>query len=163
MLKKMKNDLPKLPQIMKKKEASYTTDFSKWLKIIFRITGAFELKHSDTDSLPFDAVKDHQEQALFQAKHGIFSYKIPDTGFRNPFDMFVLAGVPAFIVIVFSGNSGIFYMVDIDAWLNEKQASARKSLTEARAAEIGVKYDLGGSKPYERMVLSSPTRDYIGK
>lgn len=129
-------------------ERDFQTEFNRWLKIIFRRTAAFELKISRTGSLPFSSLAQHQSQALFHAKHGILPFKIPDVGFQNPFDMFILAEVPAFVVVAFHVKSPHFYMIDIDIWLKEEQISDRKSLTEERAGEIGQKYDLSGSMPY---------------
>jgi hypothetical protein len=147
-------------------EKHFQTDFSRWLKIIFRETGAFELKLTKTDYLSFDAVKEHQEQALFHVKHSILPYKIPDDAYsQKPFDCFCLANQKAFVVIMFNGKSGIFYMIDIDSWLTEKQNSKRRSLTEERAGQIGKRYDLSGTKPFERTALPSPASrlEYIGK
>lgn len=130
-------------------EREFVTDFNRWAKIIFRRTGAFELKATKDGSIPFAAVKVHQTQALFHAKRGGLTYKIPDDAYsQKPFDCISLVGVPAYIVIMFRAKSPHFYMIDVDVWLDEAQKSERKSLTEERAAEIGSKYDLSGKVPY---------------
>ncbi len=90
-------------------------------------------------------MKDHQEASLLNAKHGVFVMKIPDAGFQNPFDSFVLSNVPAYIVIQYeaqSRNQKEFFMIDIDVWCNEKNVSVRRSLTLDRAREIGVTHNL---------------------
>jgi len=121
-------------------EKDFQTDFNKWLKSIHYKTGAFELKATPGISLPFNAVQEHQESALFAAKHGNFVFKIPDLGNQNPFDCFMLVMVPAFIVVMFNSKEQKqkeFFMIDIDMWLEEKQRSNRESLTVERAREIG--------------------------
>lgn len=130
-------------------EREFVTDFNRWLKIIFRRTGAFELKAMKGNSIPFSAVKEHQTQALFHVKRGGLVYKIPDDAYaQKPFDCFSLINAPAYVVIMFNTKSPYFYMIDVDVWLDEAQKSERKSLTEERAAKIGSKYDLKGSLPY---------------
>lgn len=145
-------------------EKDFQTAFSNWLKIIYRATGAFELKISKTGTLPFDALKPHQEQALFHAKHNIVPYKLPDDTFsQKPFDCFCLNEVPAFVVIMFNAKSAHFYMIDIDTWLQNKQNSDRKSITEEVAIKIGQKYDLSGSLPFERQTIAiySPRMPFV--
>lgn len=129
-------------------EKDFQTDFNKWCKIIYHRTGAFELKLSDTGSLGFALFVKHQRENLYHAKHNSIVFKIPDAGYQNPFDSFQLAGVPAFLVVMFRGKQDHFYMIDIDVILHEIKISDRKSLTEERAAEIGCKYDLKGTYPY---------------
>lgn len=130
-------------------EKDFQTEFNKWLKIVFRGTGAFELKLSKTNSIPFSDVKQHQKDALFHAKHGTLAYKIPDDTYsQKPFDCFVLTEVHACVAIMFNGKGKNFYLIDVDAWIAEERLSARRSLTETRAAEIGSKYDLSGTLPY---------------
>ena len=130
-------------------EREFVSDFNRWLKIIFRRTGVFELKVSKTDSLPFDAVKVHQCDALYHAKRSTLAYKIPDDAYaQKPFDCFCVSVVPAFVVIMFNAKSQHFYLIDIDDFIEEARKSERKSITEARAAEIGSKYSLSGAEPY---------------
>ena len=126
-------------------ERNFQTEFNKWLKAIHYKTGAFELKVSDGSSLPFDHVQDHQETALYAAKHGNFVYKIPDLGNQNPFDCLMLVHVPSWVVVMYHHKDfgqREFYMIDIDMWMEEKRITDRKSLTEERAGQIGKKYTL---------------------
>lgn len=122
-------------------ERDFQTEFNRYLKFIHYKTGAFELKATPLSNLPFSAVQEHQESALYAAKHGNFVYKIADLGNQNPFDCFMLVMVPAFVVVMFRSKERgqkEFVMIEIDAWLREKQESRRASLTEERAKEIGV-------------------------
>lgn len=120
-------------------EKDFQLKFNLWLKHRHYKTGAFELKMAKGRSIPFVAVKEHQENALYAAKHGNFTYKIPDDSIgQKPFDCFMLVMVPAFVVIMFyRRGQKEFFMIDIDIWLREKQDSVRRSLTEERAREIG--------------------------
>lgn len=123
------------------KEKDFQTDFNKWLKHVYRQSGAFELKVSPTDSLPFEAVKEHQENALFLSEHGSIVYKIPDDSMQQkPFDCFQLVGVPGHVVVMFNSKERgqkEFFMIPVQDWLQEKQNSVRRSLTVDRAREIG--------------------------
>lgn len=120
---------------MKKREASFTLRFRAWLRANPMHSGAYELKQTETHSLPFDAVKDHQVDALVasKSKDG-FLYKIGDDsrGFK-PFDCFYLRNSFAWVVIKYPT---LFVIIDIDAFLLEKQRSSRKSLTSMRAVDI---------------------------
>lgn len=115
------------------REKDFQIKFNHWLKNVYKQTGAFELKITKTDSLPFSAVKQHQLDALLNAKKGVFVFKIPDCGYQNPFDTFCLTGVPAFIVIKYPD---FFCLIDIDAFITEKNISTRKSLMAERAKEL---------------------------
>ncbi len=115
-------------------EKDFQTRFNHWLKARWKKTGAFELKLTKTDSIPFSAVKPHQIAALKAAKHGVLAYKIADVGLaQKPFDCFCFAGVPAFVVIQFPGAA---YGIDVDVFTEESRISDRRSLTEERARVI---------------------------
>ena len=116
------------------KERDFQSHFNKWLKAVHRQTGAFELKLARTNSLPYSAVAPHQVDALLNSKHGTLVFKIPDSGFTNPFDCFSLSGVPAFVVIKYP--SGTAYGIDIDDFIRSRDRSERKSLTEDEAILI---------------------------
>lgn len=138
-------------------EKDFQTEFNRWLKIIYRRTGVFELKISKTSSIPFSDVKPHQESALYAAKHGTLAYKIPDDTYsQKPFDCFAVTEVPAFVVVMFNAKSSHFYMIEIESWMQAKRDSSRKSLTEAEASNIGSKYDLSGSTPYQQRGSKKP-------
>jgi hypothetical protein len=129
------------------KEKDFQTKFNKWLMhnwSVGGVSGAFELKLEKGKSLPFSAVKDHQERALSLAKHHGLVYKIPDGNFeQKPFDVFILSQAAAFVVLQFYRHGQKeFIMINIDNWLKEKATSKRKSLTEERAKEIGTTFYL---------------------
>ena len=126
-------------------EADLTTKLGKWLKAYKNESLAIECKICKGKSLPFVAVKEHQESALFIAKHGLMTHKISDAGLgEKPFDLFMLARVPAFVVIFWYWKRGQrdMTLIDIDLWLEEKQRSERKSITFGRACVIGKLYQL---------------------
>lgn len=132
-------------------EKNFQTDWGKWWKNRFKKTGAFELKISDGKSLPFNAVEEHQENSMYVAKHGEFLYKPPDnTGYQNPLDSICIYRGLGMLVVMFHAqerNQKKFVMIDIDAWLKEKNKAKadpklRKSLTLERALEIGKAYSL---------------------
>lgn len=115
------------------KEKDYQTIFNKWLKNVYKKTGAFELKKTDTLSFPFSQVVPHQIEALKNVSNGVLVYKIVDCGYQNPFDCFCMAREPAFIVIKYPAS---FEIITIDNFLHERDRSKRKSLTYERAKAI---------------------------
>jgi hypothetical protein len=123
------------------RESIFQTEFLKWIKYQSKLkTAVFELKLTKGISLPFDAVLPHQLDSLLNAKHRKLGYKIPDdsVGYK-PFDSFVVSKVPAYIVVRFyKRGDKKFYMIDVDDWVLESEKSKRKSITEERAAEIGL-------------------------
>lgn len=139
-------------------EKDFQSAFNRWCKHIYPHTAAFELKITKDSSLPFSAVKEHQEIALHAAKHGKMVYKIPDDsrGFK-PFDSFMLTGTPAYVVIMFNAPSRDFYMIDIDEWFREKAIATRKSITLEKAKQIGLSASLKADVPFssiDRTALS---------
>ena len=115
-------------------EAEFT---SKLIKSLSE-TGLYEVKITKTDSIAFTRVAEHQNRALMITKHGTLRFKIPDVGYQNPADFFILHHEPAYVVCIFwKRGCKEFYLIDIDIWQNEVKISKRKSLTEARAKEIG--------------------------
>lgn len=124
-------------------EKAFQTAFSKWAKHHIEWPGAFELKVTPTDSIPFAAVKPHQVAALKVVHNGTFVFKIPDTGnMQNPFDCFTLCKNGAWVVIRFGGQRGMgrFVMISITNWVKETASSTRRSLTFDRACEIGTPF-----------------------
>lgn len=124
-------------------EAKFQTQFSKWLKHCWLDNGKFELKLTKGKSLPFAAVKLHQELALLMNK---VIYKIPDVGQdQKPFDCFCMYGVKGYVVVMFyRRGQKDFYMFEINEWMFLKNTSTRKSLTEEMANKHGIKYTLKG-------------------
>lgn len=85
-------NLPNLPRVLNKKEADITPRVIEWFAKNYPRSVALEVKIKGNKVLP------HQEIALKQVQGGTFSYKLPDTGRRNPFDAFVLKNADAFVV-----------------------------------------------------------------
>jgi len=126
--------LPDLPRVLKKKEASWTTVFNKWLRDEFKNTCVCEIKHTHgKDYLPFSAVKNHQLGSLIEAETKTFVYKLPDMGGKQPFDVVSIAKQPAYIVIRYPT---FFCLITTTWWRLEMATSARRSLTSKRAREI---------------------------
>lgn len=126
-------------------EADFQSKFTRWIKPRMKGSAVFELKICKAYALPFSAVKEHQLAALSAAKHDSVFYKIPDSGYdQKPFDCFMMGGTKAYVVIMWYTERGddAFYMIDIDAFLKEKQNSKRLSLTQERAEEIGMEFHL---------------------
>lgn len=133
---------------MIKREANFTILFRHWLYskkgTIFK-SCAFELKQTQTDFIPWEAIKEHQIDALMAVKHGKkgLLWKLPDDS-RNikPFDLFYLKNERAYIVIKYPN---FFCFIDIDKFVKEKESrkiyvsKIRKSLTSDRAREISFK------------------------
>jgi len=81
-------------------------------------------------------VKEHQQYALWRAKHARLIHKLSDSaiGFL-PFDMFVLVKSDAFVGICFykKNRKLQLLLIDIDDFLEAKTTRPRKSLTEQEA------------------------------
>jgi hypothetical protein len=118
--------MEELPRILNKVEMRKTTDILR----LFNTTCAIEVKVARGDTLYANSIKPHQRDYLLQAKHGVFRFKIPDSGRKCPFDAVVLAGVPAFVVVVYGDGTAI--SIDIDALppITEK-------LTKEKALAVG--------------------------
>ncbi len=123
---------------MSYQERDFQTDFNKWCKHFIDFSAVFELKASKSNSLPFNSLKEHQANALYACKNNKIVWKIPDAGFQNPFDSFVLKEVHAYVVVMFNTKSDDFYMIPIENWTKEAESSERKSITKEKAQEIGV-------------------------
>ncbi len=119
---------------MIKREAKWNIVFNHWIKEKYKRTACFELKQTETLSLPFSSVKDHQIAALLAASNKGLVFKIPDGSFSpSPFDCFSMFGVPAFVVIKYPAS---FEMITIDNFLHARDTSIKKSLTYNQAKKI---------------------------
>ena len=118
-----------------KREAQFTLLFRHWVMAQDNLrSAAFELKQTASDSLPFDAVKDHQIAALMASKSA-FLYKIPDDSRGvKPYDMVYLADAEAYVVIKYVD---CFVLIEVEDFILERDIfSKRKSLTSDRAKQI---------------------------
>lgn len=83
------------------KERDFQVAFSHYLKKKKPLTGVYELKISHKDHLPFNAVKEHQVNALLEAERDGFYHKISDSSFGlKPFDTVWLARPLAYVAIL---------------------------------------------------------------
>lgn len=123
---------------MIKREANFGQTFRHWLKanpMAFTASAAFELKQTQTDSISFSDVQEHQLDALCAATYGML-YKIPDDSMGvKPFDMVYLNNAPGYVVIRYPNA---FHIISVHRFIAEKAMSKRKSLTEAKAREIAL-------------------------
>lgn len=60
-----------------------------------------EIKVSKNKTLPSTALKEHQRHALSVATNGSMYFKIPDAGFQNPVDAFILKKQQSYLVIYY--------------------------------------------------------------
>lgn len=114
-----------------------------------QVRGCFELKLCKGPSIPFDAVKPHQLEALLaiSSDKGLF-HKLTDppifskskTRFnvKRPFDAMFLKYIPAYIVICryIPRKPKLFLYITPEIWQWEQTQATRKSLTMNRAVEI---------------------------
>ncbi len=121
-----------------KREAKFTLQFRHWLKANPMHSGAFELKHTSKDSIPFSDVREHQINALQAVKSkGGYLYKAPDDSRgAKPFDLFYLRDSHAWVVIKYPK---CFVIINVDHFVMEAKKSKRRSLTSARAKDIAWK------------------------
>lgn len=117
-----------------KREAKFGLLFRHWLKANPRLSGAFELKQTTRNSLPFNAVAEHQLEALRAVNNDGLLYKAPDDSIgQKPFDYFYLRNAPAYVVVKFPK---FFVAITIETFILEKSRSKRKSLLSGRAKDI---------------------------
>lgn len=135
---------------MKRKylEKDFQTDFGRWVhhgSAVLTSSG-FELKVTPTDSIAFTDVREHQVDALLAVKRAKLFWKIPDDSMAaKPFDCFLLVASSAWIVVMFrcrERGQGEFFLIDVEVWTAERKRSKRRSLTEERARQIGLRQEL---------------------
>jgi len=131
------------------KEKDVQTIFGKKNKL----DGVFELKLLKGSSIRFDAVKDHQMEALtaVSGEEGLY-HKINDlpvfpgckTRFASPkpFDCFFLKNIPAYIVIcVYTPRKKkLFCYVTPKVWQLAEKVWERKSITREQLVDISVEF-----------------------
>lgn len=119
-------------------EKSYYASITKYYLRTAPDTVVWEAKFTRGNTLNFNCLPPHQEEALLQSERA-FGYKIPDAGLaKKPFDGFVVVrGTVLFIAIYFLPRATEIYEMPIRTFLKEKYESGKKSLTKERAKEIG--------------------------
>ena len=127
---------------MNKLEAKFQTKFNKWLRHN-NYKGAFELKVARGKTLPFSAFQPHQLRALRVVVDVGLIWKIPDDSRgRKPFDCFKLKGGGWCVIQFHERAVKDFYMIHIYEFIKEMERSERKSITEERCNDIGLKHTL---------------------
>lgn len=128
---------------MIKKEAKFTALFRHWVlwgkNSAALGSSVFELKQTQTNSIAFSDVKEHQIDALMAVKHNSkgLLYKAPDDSRGiKPCDMFYVKQGGAYVVIRYPK---FFVLIDIDVFNTEKTMNKRKSLTADDAKRIAYK------------------------
>ena len=130
-------------------EKDMQTIFSKYVKThLPETTEVYELKICKGTSLPFSALQEHQEKALLEAQEQGLFHKLTDppifyggqTRFNvpRPFDCMALVKAKAYVVVWFYHlrQKKVFLKIPIKTFIQERETSTRKSLTEQRATEI---------------------------
>ena len=107
-------------------------------------SAAIEVKLCKKGSISFDVLAEHQKKALWYAKHSVLVFKIPDMGYRNPFDAFMIKEGMGVVVVVFWLPRNLLeaIVIDIDTWIHASESERRKSLTLEWARDIGTSYTL---------------------
>lgn len=131
-----------------KREAKFTTRFKKWLSanselIKFPPAAAIEVKITNGKSIPFSAVKQHQVDALLSVEDGEFSYKLPDAGWQNPFDMLYMRRCSGYVVLAFEHvlpkKVVHFYIIPIHVFIDMQEDTFSKSVNEDMLYEQEIK------------------------
>ena len=146
------------------KEKNFQAEFKTKNKQI----GVFELKLCKGTSIRFDAVKEHQREALLQAyfsKEGLY-HKISDSpvswGMNSkmrftkpkPFDCLLIKNQPAFVVIMFytpRKRKNVYYIF-IEDWIEVEKKSKRKSATEELCKNIAFKSESYLKKSIDKII-----------
>jgi len=89
--------MQKLPIKYNRRESKVDDKVLEWFILNYKKSVAVEVK------IKGNSVLTHQYAALMKVVAGIFGFKIPDLGRRNPFDFFVLKDADAFVCVV-DGN-----------------------------------------------------------
>jgi len=123
---------------MIRRESQFQTNFSKWCKYNWPLNepAYFELKCARTSSLPFSAVSDKQLYNL-QLKRLIHKFSDMDR-LGTPFDMVCFSGKGYVVIQYYRPGNKEFFIIEIERFLEEKNKSQRKSLTEDTARVIGI-------------------------
>lgn len=121
---------------MKKREAADTVVFHKYLTAQ-RLHGAFELKHTETDSIPFSSFEDHQLNGLVAIQESGLIYKLPDTDVRiKPCDIVHTPPMVGYCVVRYPKA---FVLITVNNFLHARIAHRKKSLSYEKACDIATK------------------------
>lgn len=125
------------------KERDFQTMFTRYIRENPpEETCAFELKIVKKGAMPFNAVAEHQVEALIRARCDKGSYhKLSDMSReKKPYDCFYIRDARAYVVIWWykPRQPKEMIWVPVEKFIGEMQSCKRKSLTEERAKEIGI-------------------------
>lgn len=107
--------LPPLPLKRKKREQEVTPKVLKWFRENYVGSCAIEIKSSSGGKISESSVTEDQRTALKSASTASIVHKIADSKRKNPFDAFVLSGVPAYVVACFPSR-GVALAIRIEKW-----------------------------------------------
>lgn len=125
--------LPDLPKQIKKREADFGIKLRRWLEQQPQQTCVYEIKQSGINSISFSCLEPAQITYLLMIKKDKEGVLIRNPGGKGEPDYSYFRYAPAWVVVRFPK---LFCVIDIDAFLNEKASSKRKSLTTERASAI---------------------------
>lgn len=135
--------LPNLPKQNKKIEADFGVYLKNWLKKNpLPDSCTIELKQTKTNSFPFIKIQPKQVAYAVKAKSddGVL-IRIQGTDGQPDYAYFRNAPVSYFII----RYPKQFSLIDVDAFVFERDNCDRKSLTDVRAEQIGITtYKIGG-------------------
>jgi hypothetical protein len=116
-----------------KKEAKFQTIFNQYIRIK-RIPGVFELKQTESDTLLFSALKEHQKKGLLATTHEGVVWKLSDSDPREkPFDCISTPPLNAYVAIKYPN---FFCIIHAYIFINEEGRSKEKSLSSERARQL---------------------------
>jgi hypothetical protein len=123
----------------KKYEAEITTRIKKYMTMFWPKSCAWEVKVAgESGRIYFNQFETHQLLSLQAVANRSFSFKIGDHGFQNPFDGFTFVRAHAYVILVYPQYSTReFFVVPINAWIQEECTQKARSVTHQRASELG--------------------------
>jgi len=126
-----------------KHEQKFTTEVQKWMRHNAKklpLAFAWEVKVATTPNLFFKQVPPHQRDALEIAKWNAFVYKISDYDqMKKPCDGVFMRDAGGLLIFywVKRGNK-MFYLIDIDKFLDFEESCKKKSMNEEDAMNIAM-------------------------
>lgn len=122
-----------------KREAKHQITFAHWSRIS-DIKGAFELKQTTGDSIPFtSSFEEHQLDSLKSIEEAGLRWKFSDTDVRKkPCDYISTDPMPSWIVAFFSKHR-YFAVIRYEEFMAEGKIADRKSLRYDRAKDIATR------------------------
>ena len=96
----------------------------EWFRKAHKGPCAIEIKATDTNSIPESKLAPHQKLALLAATQGGIVHKLTDEARRKqPFDAFMLVGVPAYVVAVFTKEPRVALVIEVQKWRGATRAT----------------------------------------